>query len=74
LSWCYQTVVTVTIASHSNSVVTFSISGGPKKPVDDMKLNKKYNSCVCEPCRLQIHEKLKRGYTKYRSLEKMKGW
>ena len=39
-----------------------------------MKLNRKYSGVVCETCKLQIHEKLKRGYAKYRSLEKMKSW
>lgn len=44
------------------------------KPVDDMTLNKKYFKCVCDPCKMQIHEKLKRGYTKYKSLDKPKPW
>ncbi|KAL5260463.1 hypothetical protein ACHWQZ_G010559 [Mnemiopsis leidyi] len=46
--------------------------GGVNKPADDVKLNRKYSGVVCETCKLQIHEKLKRGYAKYRSLEKMK--
>ena len=52
----------------------FALAGGVSKPADDVKLNRKYSGVVCETCKLQIHEKLKRGYAKYRSLEKMKSW
>ena len=52
----------------------FTDAGAVSKPVDDVKLNMKYTKVVCETCKLQIHEKLKRGYAKYKSLEKMKEW
>ncbi|XP_063679557.1 uncharacterized protein LOC134815038 isoform X2 [Bolinopsis microptera] len=60
------------VAGTVNRVVAANRGGAGHKPADDVKLNKKYAGVVCETCKLQIHEKLKRGYTKYRSLEKMK--
>ena len=35
---------------------------------------KNFEAAVCKPCRLNINEKLKRGYNKYKKLDKPKEW